>query len=295
MLKKLSLALVTLASMSVTACTIDVEGEEAVVRERRQLQLTGEPNVTIRTFNGSIELRSWDRNAVLVDIERRGSSADARDIEVETSESGGYVTIEARRPRNSREFLHMGGPSPKVGLIITVPRTLNVEASSGDGAIMARGLSGRVELRTGDGSVRIQGITGEINVTTGDGAVNASELDGALTLSSGDGSLDVSGRFDVLSAHSGDGSIRLEARPGSAMKREWTISSGDGPVIVRLPAELNAEIEAHTGDGPITATGIAINTPPEYRGHGVLRGQVGAGGETLIIRTGDGPISVVAK
>ena len=45
----------------------------ATVREQRRIPLTGRPNVTVRTFNGPVEVRAWDRNEIVVDIEKRAS------------------------------------------------------------------------------------------------------------------------------------------------------------------------------------------------------------------------------
>ena len=112
MLKKLALCLFATAALASSACTIDVRGSEigqqATTRELRRIQLTGTPHVVVRTFDGSIELRSSDRNEILVDIERRAATAEeARELVVQTSEESGDVVIEAKRPR-SDDWIHLG-------------------------------------------------------------------------------------------------------------------------------------------------------------------------------------------
>jgi len=68
----------------------------ATVHDQKRIHLTGTPNVTVRTFNGSLEVRAWDRNEILVDIEKRARTIeDAREIRVETSEDNGDVVIAA--------------------------------------------------------------------------------------------------------------------------------------------------------------------------------------------------------
>src|SRR5687768_9612539 len=299
-MKNLALCLLGSAALASAACTIDVhgmDGQGVTVREQRRIPLTGSPNVTIRTFDGSIELRSWDRDEILLDIERRAETAvDAKVIEVETSEAGGNVLIEAKQPERRGFVMHMGS-SPSVRMLVTVPRTLNLEARTGDGSIDARDLSGRVELRTGDGSVRLQRIDGDITVSTGDGSVSARELGGMVVVSTGDGGVDMSGRFAGLRAHTGDGSIGIDALSGSTMQREWTLTSGDGGVTIRLPPDFNAEVDARTGDGAISTSGdIALTRPAgERQRRHVVRGRVGSGGEVLTLRTGDGSIRIVAR
>lgn len=300
-MKKLALYLLGTAVLASAACTIDVQGmhgQGVVVREQKRIPLTGAPNVTIRTFNGSIELRSWDQNEILLDIERRAETeADARDIEVEASEAGGNVVIEAKHPSRRGFVAHFGGPtSTGVRLTVTVPRALNLEARTSDGSIDARELSGRVELRTGDGSVRLQRIDGDITVSTGDGSVAARDLGGVVTVTTGDGSVEMSGRFAGLKAHTGDGSVGIDALPGSTMQREWTVTSGDGGVMIRLPSDFNAEVDARTGDGAISTTGVALTRPAgEGERRRTVRGRVGTGGDVLTLRTGDGSIRIVAR
>jgi DUF4097 and DUF4098 domain-containing protein YvlB len=299
-MKNLAPLVLASAVLGTAACTVDVQGmrgEGVVVREQRRIALTGMPNVSIRTFNGSIGLQSWDRDDILVDIERRAETeADAREIEVEASEAGGNVIIEAKPVSRRGLRAHFGSRSPGVRLTVTVPRALNVEARTADGSIDARDLSGRVELRTGDGAVRLQRIEGDITVSTGDGSVAARELDGVVTVTTGDGSVEMSGRFAGLKARTGDGSVGIDALPGSTMQRDWTVTSGDGGVMIRLPSDFNAEVDARTGDGVISTTGIALTRRPgEVERRRVVRGRVGTGGEVLSLRTGDGSIRIVAR
>jgi hypothetical protein len=169
--KKLALCLCATAALAASACTIDVQGtgigQQVTSRELKRIQFTGTPHVTVRTFDGSIELRSSDQSEILVAIERRAATLEeARELIVETSEQSGDVVIEARRPRRSDDWIHFGGwTSPSVRLTVTLPRELEVQARTGDGTIDAHDLSGRVELRTGDGSIRLQRVEGDITAT----------------------------------------------------------------------------------------------------------------------------------
>ncbi len=268
MSKKFALCLVAAVSVGASACTIDVQGEDSIVREQKRIPVTGTPNLTVRSFDGSIELRSWDRDEILVDIEKRaGTQADAREMVVEVTEGdGGDILIEAKPPRRDGFFEHFGQLSPRVRMLITVPRRLNVEARTGDGAILARDLNGRIELTTGDGSIRLQGIEGRMTIRTGDGAVTATELQGSVTVSTGDGSVSLSGRLEELEARTGDGAIDVNVLPGSAMRGDWRVSTGDGGVKILLPQDFNADIEATTGDGGIATEGVELASSPGQNG-----------------------------
>ncbi len=295
-MKNLALCLVAVSSLASAACTIDVYGgEDTVVREQKRFPVTGAPHLTVRSFDGSVELRSWDRDEIVVDIERRAASeAAARALVVEATETGGDLLIEAKPPHRDGFLEHLGGPSPRVRMLITVPRRLEVEARTQDGAIMAKDLSGRINLRTGEGSVRLQSLTGNITVTTGDGAITAGDLQGSVEVRTGDGSVNLSGRLEELTARTGDGAIAVNVAPGSTMRSEWNVSTGDGSVTIVLPQGFNADIDARTGDGGISTSGVEVaGTGPQRERRGrEVRGRVGQGGERLTVHTGDGAVDI---
>jgi hypothetical protein len=74
------------------------------------------------------------------------------------------------------------------------------------------------------------------------------------------------------------------------MSSSWRVRTGDGHVDVRLPENFAADLDAHTGDGKIT-----IEFPTTVSGslnNSELRSKLNGGGETLLVRTGDGPIHI---
>jgi len=292
-------ACVAIGLAASAGCSIDVRGEEIVVREEKRFTVTEPLELALTTYDGSIEVRSWDRNEVLVEIERRASStADAEDIDVTTTQEGRKLTVEARGPssrtRSGGDVVQIGSwRSPSVSLIVTAPRRLSLEARTGDGPIVARELLGTVMLRSGDGAIRVERLDGDLRVDTADGPVTVRDLQGTLELSTGDGGVDVSGRFDAARVHTGDGPVRLEAVPGSAMKADWSIDTGDGAINVVVPQDFNAQLDAYSGDGRITVTGMGTATPSDQDDTPArLNGTLGTGGATLRLRTGDGPITV---
>ncbi len=70
-----------------------------VTREEKSFTVSGQPEVTLNTFDGAIQVRSWDKSEVHVTIERRAmSEADAKAIEVDTRQDGNRITVEVRKP-----------------------------------------------------------------------------------------------------------------------------------------------------------------------------------------------------
>ena len=277
------------------ACSIDVRGEGIVTREEKRFTVTGEPNLSVRTFDGSIQVKSWDRNEVLIEIERRGPDKETADaLVVTTTQDGNRIVVEAPGPRDRHEVIHIGSwQSPSVNLIVTAPRKLTAEARSGDGSITADDLTGAVTLNSGDGSIRARHIEGDLKARTGDGSISVADGAGRVEADSGDGSIELAGRFEALDVRTGDGSVRLDIFDGSSMKSDWSVNTGDGSISLRLPANLDADLDAHTGDGGVHASGIpaaAEKSGDEERGS--LRAQIGKGGRTLRLRSGDGSINI---
>ena len=52
------------------------------------------------TFDGSIQIQSWDKPDVLVEIEKRGPTREAVDaLEIKTSQDGNTIELEVKQPR----------------------------------------------------------------------------------------------------------------------------------------------------------------------------------------------------
>jgi DUF4097 and DUF4098 domain-containing protein YvlB len=281
-----------LALVGSTACTIDVRGDYAVVRDEKRFTVSGEPDLHLRTFDGSIQLKSWDRNEVLVQIEKRGPDSEAaKALVVNASQEGNRVTIEVPNPRRENGGFHIG-QSPSVSLIVTAPRRMKLDAHTGDGSVSAENIAGALTIDTGDGSIRIRRVDGALKAHTGDGSIDIDDAVGRLDAQSGDGSINVGGRFELLDVKSGDGSVHVNAEEGSALKGDWSITTGDGSIAVELPGNIDAELDAHSNDGGVRANGFSGVSNSRDDDKGSARGTLGKGGRTLRLRSGDGSIAI---
>ena len=286
---------VLLAATLGSACIVSVDSQGQIVRDEKRYTVNGTPDLRLTTFDGSIEIQSWDRSDVAVEIEKRGATREAVEaLEVKSSQDGNRIELEVKRPKTET----FGGfgihQSASARLIVSVPREANVNATSGDGSIRIERVSGRLELRTGDGSIRATDVGGELIMDTGDGSVTVEGARGRLTLDTGDGGVNVTGRLTAVKLHTGDGSIVYRADAGSEMSDDWDITTGDGGVTLYLPQAFGAEIDAHTGDGSIRneleISGAQERDSDRDEERRTLRGRLGSGGKQIKIRTGDGSI-----
>ena len=285
---------VVLAGALAAGCWVSVDSQGQIVRDEKRYSVDGRPELYLTTFDGAIQIRSWDSSEVLVEIEKRGPTRDAVDgLVVDANQRGNRIEVEVKRPRQETFGgfgLHM---STSAKLIVSVPRRADVFARTGDGSIQIEQLTGRLELRTGDGAIRASDVDGDLVVNTGDGSIAIDRAEGRLSIETGDGGVSVSGRPSAVRMHTGDGSIVCRVDPGTVMTDDWDISTGDGSVALYLPPAFGAELDAHTGDGTIrTELQLASGGGNGERERRTLRGRLGDGGRGLRVRTGDGSISL---
>ena len=266
-----------LAALIATPGCVDIIGADLnkyVERDEKHFAVSGKPDVALTTFDGSIEIRPWDKADVQVVIEKRGRDHDdVAAIEVKTEQHGNRIEISVVEPKQDRGFnLHFHNRSAR--LIVSVPASSDIAAKSGDGSIDIESVTGHVQLRSGDGSIRGRMLGGDVEADTGDGSI---KLNGKLT---------------GLRVHTGDGSVTIHADTGSSPGADWDIVTGDGSVTLEVPDGFGAEIDAHTGDGGIRMRDITLSNVTGNIGKNSLRGRLGNGGHALRVRTGDGSITL---
>jgi hypothetical protein len=295
---------VALLACLCAACVINVGADDVVVREEKRFSVIGRPEVTLDTFDGSIQVRSWDRDEVFVEIDKRGPDREAIDaITVEASQEGSRIRVQARGPRVTRHFVGIGNvSSPSASFLVSVPRQLTLNVRTADGSIAVAQVNGVVDVRSADGSITGDDLTGEISMSTEDGSVRVTDAEGSVVLNSGDGSIQVTGRLDTLRVRTGDGSVVIEAAEGSTMKSDWDVTTGDGSIVFRVPGGFNAEIDAHSDDGSVRAeqslraeASGSLERVQREDGRESLRGRLGSGGHAVKLRSGDGSIRVVER
>ncbi len=275
------------------ACVV-IGGNQAryVEREDKRFAVTGKPDVSLSTFDGPIEIRVSDRPEVLVTIEKRAwNKKAAAGMDVRTEQDGNHIVVDVRLPKAAHVFA-FGFSSASAKLIVTMPASADVHATSGDGSIDVERVNGALDLRSGDGSIHGRNLTGDVTLHTGDGSIKLEQIAGTLDADTGDGSITVDGALKGLRARSGDGNVTIRAAAGSATDADWSITTGDGSVVLELVDGFGAELDAHTGDGAIAMRDVTLSNVSGQIGKSSVRGRLGEGGRVVKIRTGDGSITL---
>jgi DUF4097 and DUF4098 domain-containing protein YvlB len=290
--------LMLLAALAVAAsgCVINLDADQVVIREDKQFTVAAGAEVSVETFDGSIQVQAWDQPQVRVEAEKRGPDREtASALEVRATQDGNRIRIEAPNPKVSHTVIGIGHSSPSVSFIIRVPANVKLAAVSRDGSITVESVRGPINLRSNDGSIRAHSIVGEVVARTGDGSVTVDDVVGPVSLESGDGSIRVNGRLQALHATTQDGSITINADEGSAMKGDWDVATGDGSIALQLPAGFSAEVDADSRDGRVTSDFKELESSRDDSDRGTMRGRIGSGGHKLTLRSGDGSISLRSR
>jgi len=285
------------------ACDVAIDSGTAIytVREEKRFAVTGRPDLTLSTFDGSIEIKAWDRPEVVVAVEKRaGDKALADAILIKVEQADNRIRVEVPKPSSTESGtgFHVGGGSAFFGrmgssarLTVSVPRDCDVAARTADGSISIERVTGRLDLETGDGSVKGRDLGGTLKVHTEDGTVNFRDVKGRADLDTGDGGITISGVLEAVRAQTSDGAVTVRAEPGSTAAEAWDIRTSDGSVSIDVPESLGADLDARTSDGSVRVDGLSVTGSVEADRQS-LRGKIGAGGQTMRVRTGSGTITV---
>jgi DUF4097 and DUF4098 domain-containing protein YvlB len=293
-------AIVLACSIAGAGCEVNLNSEGVVARETKTFTITGVPELLLDTFDGSIEIHSWERPDVEVEIEKRAMEQRLVDeMTVTAEQQGDRVVVKVTRPsRRDSDAIQIGvNFSPTARLRVAVPRASQVTAVSGDGSITIDDIAGKITLTTNDGSVRASRVSGELTVRSGDGSIRMDRIDGKLDVETEDGSIIIEAKPTVLRARTSDGSVRLEIERDAVMAEDWDVQTADGSVVLSLPPDFNGELDAESRDGAVRVEHPAISTDSEDRDRSerrqrALKTRLGSGGRTLRVRTGDGTIRI---
>jgi len=182
-----------------------------------------------------------------------------------------YISVQVKSTRAGGFHINFGTFNAR--LIVSVPAKARIDASTGDGRVTVRDVEGDLVAHTGDGSIHLEHVNGGVDA------------------SSGDGNIIVDGQIRQLRARSGDGRVRVQAS-GSAPTGDWSLATGDGSVILEVPAGFGAELDARTGDGRVEVRDVDFDRESGEHSRTSAKGRIGSGGPKVTIRSGDGSIVV---
>ena len=257
------------------------------------------PRLQIDNFAGRVTVRAGERGEIRMIAVKQGlPGSDLDRVQVEISEGANGLLIRTRKPATLS--------TASVQLEITVPDSTQLDLHTGAGNTEVRGLRSDVKVDTGAGDVTVADLTGDLDAHTGSGSVTIDGVSGRIQADTGSGSVRISNVAGDLDAHTGSGSmevreatgrVRMDSGSGSLTyegdpEGECRFETGSGSITLRMPADLNMEVDLETGSGTIT-TDFAVEGQTRKD---EVRGSIGRGDEGSIrAHTGTGSIQVVRR
>lgn len=284
----------SLAALALAALALADPGTARAERTRdwtKTWEVGAAPTIRVVTDDARVRIHRGEAGSVRVKIHYSsrtwGLVSGDREPKVVLEQKGDVVRIEARETSN---WVVFGGTETRFEMDVTVPTKCDLSARSGDGSITCAPLEGRIALESGDGRIRANGLRGAIVLWSGDGSIEADSLDGSLLARTTDGRLRVGGRFDQLDLRTGDGRLEATAVRGSKLDEPWSLQTGDGGIVLRIPRNLKAMLDASARDGDLRVD-LPITTSGRIRENELL-GELNGGTVPLRLRSGDGSITL---
>jgi hypothetical protein len=233
----------------------------------------------IRNWNGPVEVRAATGDRAEVRGQTISSSSRSTDVVYRVTRDDGDVTICAVPDRDDIECSargisgsghDWGGRPARARLIVSLPRGVRIDASSGNGEVTVESAGADVVASSGNGDVHVAGAGGPVKASSGNGDIDVSTAAGPVTASTGNG--------------------RIEARM-LALRDDGDMhfSTGNGSVTVWLPNDFGADVSVSGQDGFDTDFPIEVRSG-NYRSR--ISGRIGRGGRRVVVSTGNGRVSL---
>src|SRR6476659_7050892 len=89
---------VFVTSFWVAGCTVTLDSQSQILRDEKRFTVKGAPSVHLTTFDGAIQIQSWDKPDVLVEIEKRGATKEAvEELAISVTQNVNRIELEVKR------------------------------------------------------------------------------------------------------------------------------------------------------------------------------------------------------
>ncbi len=216
--------------------------------------------VSLQNINGNVKITTWDKNEVKIEaVKYADDKNDLDNLKIEVDASNDIVAIHTRYPEERDEH---HGHGYEVEYTLTIPKGAKLD---------------KVDLI--NGKIDISGVTGTVAASTVNGAIHAENLVGGCDLKTING--EVEAEFGAMAAES---LARLK--------------SVNGAVVISMPANSDANLEASTTMGHITNDfGLQSSRESDedvYVKMGdSIHGKIGKGGASVRVETVNGSIRIL--
>jgi len=234
----------------------------AAVTEEQQWEFVAsdDSSLSIENINGDIFITATEGDKILVTANlRAGNEESLKKLNIEISEENGEICFETHHKKSSASWFHWGGSdSGQVSYSVSLPASVDLKS-----------------IETVNGDVEIEGVSASAMVSTVNGDLRLTGLAGNAGL------------------ETVNGSIRVEFSKFTNSQKA-VIETVNGSVVVYLPADASANVNAETVNGSIKAGDFDLEANKGRYVGSDLNGKIGEGEARLAIETVNGSIKVKA-
>jgi hypothetical protein len=233
---------------------------QPVDRFERTVPLAAGGTFSLANVNGSVLVEGWDREEAQISALKSSTAGEEElgQVGIAIRQAPGSVSVETR-------YLEGGSAEVSVEYRVLVPAHVRLALVST--------VNGSVTVRNVTGSGTLVAINGNVMLARGAGLFSARATNGNISLEvmSFEGGLAPSGTNPPASALAG-----------------ISAQTVNGTVVVALPPEAGAELDARTQNGDFSSD-VPLLAETSAAGR-AIRGRIGAGGPALLLRAVNGSI-----
>lgn len=265
------------------AWSASVEGAEVRAVTERVFPLRPGGELSIGSQNGRITVEAWNRPEVRVQITRIVRANDEKrarellkDVQADVSLGPNRIDVRSRYPKRTEtvgfwDVLGQRVTSMNIHYYVQVPVATDLVLETSNGDLQVKGTSGDLDGQTVNGGIEVRSVSGPVEVSTTNGNIRLASVS------------------STTHAETTNGEVAAElTQVGGAGQVELSTTNGD--VKVLLPAGVKVSLDATTTNGR-----VRVGYPVERESGSTarsLRGRIGGGGVTFLLRTTNGNIVV---
>jgi DUF4097 and DUF4098 domain-containing protein YvlB len=250
----------------------------------------GRPMVIIRNSSGRIQIKSWNKQEVMIVGEHASNS-----VEVESEQVGSRVEIETHILNDSAR-----GADLQMDYQVMVPEETELQIRTDSGSIVVASVHGNLTFDTLAADVNLQDVGGMVMVTTADGSVVCARCDGTFFKAQS-----VSGNvqllqpvMDEINVHTTAGNILFD---GDFLRHGlYILKSDTGNTEVRFGSASSFDLKAKSEHGSVVSQasfkpdkhGMSTKTP---KGSNALFGTMGNGNAKVELYSFSGTIKILKR
>ncbi len=206
---------------------------------KKSIPVTAGGLLKLNTCGGDVDLKSWDKNEVLVEAE----GIDSENLEnFKIINNGNVVSVNYKT--------HWGWDGAK--FTITIPKDFNVEIKTAGGDVNFQGrINGVVQTSTSGGNIKTNFVHGSVTMKTSGGDITCERISGDGIVSTSGGHIKFKSVGRKIQASTSGGDIEIGNVGGNAVVKT---SGGDIEI-----GDVDGNAEASTSGGDIEIGNVSNN------------------------------------